>query len=248
VDKYKEHRKRPLLEHLSNFKESLLNKGTTVKHACLVYNRAKAVVEGCKFAYLSDVSASRVQRHLAELRRGGLSIRSSNFYLQAVKQFSRWLVADNRAGENPLAYLTGQNPKTDVRHARRALTLDEINRLIRAAAKGNVHSGMTGRERAMLYGLAISTGLRASELASLMWSSLKLSDSEPSVTVLAAYSKHRREDVLPLRSDTAQQFAGWRQEQETDSDAKVFCNFNPKLSFALFENVKIGEMAHSLLL
>jgi len=59
-----------------------------------------------------------------------LSIRSSNFYLQAIKQFCRWLVADNRTAENLLAYLSGQNPKTDIRHARRALSVDELNRLI----------------------------------------------------------------------------------------------------------------------
>jgi len=92
-------------------KASLVNKGTTEKHACLVYNRAKAVIESCKFAHIADIAASKVQRYLAERRRDGLSIRSSNFYLQSVRQLCRWLVADNRTAENPLAYLKGQNPK-----------------------------------------------------------------------------------------------------------------------------------------
>jgi len=163
IDRYKEHRKRPLVEHLNDFKASLVNKGTTEKHACLVYNRAKAVIENCKFIYIADISASKVQRYLAERRRDGLSIRSSNFYLQAVKQFCRWLVADNRTAENVLAYLQGLNPKTDIRHARRALSVDELDRLIRTTAKGQKHSNMTGKERTMLYTLAVSTGLRAGE-------------------------------------------------------------------------------------
>jgi site-specific recombinase XerD len=166
IDKYKEHRKKPLSEHLVDFKASLTNKGTTEKHACLVYNRAKAVIENCSFAYIGNISASRVQRYLAERRGQGLSIRSSNFYLQAIKQFCRWLVADNRTAENPLAYLAGQNPKTDIRHARRALSIDELDRLITSTLKGQEHSSMTGKERVMLYTLAVTTGLRAGELAS----------------------------------------------------------------------------------
>jgi len=225
VDKYKEHHKKPLAEHIKDFKASLVNKGTTEKHACLVHNRAKAVIENCKFVFIADISASRVQRYLAERRREGLSIRSSNFYLQAAKQFCRWLVADGRAPDNPLAHLSGQNPKTDVRHARRALTADELERLIKATANGQTHSKMSGKERAMLYTLAVSTGLRAGELASLTWQSFNLSGSEPSVTVLAAYSKHRRDDTLPLRLDIAQLLAAWKTEQESDEQAKVFGAF-----------------------
>lgn len=145
IDKYKQHRKRPLMEHLADFKASLVNKGTTEKHACLVYNRARAIVESCGFVLFCDISASKVQRYLAERRRNGLSIRSSNFYLQAAKQFCRWLVADNRTAENPLAYLAGQNPKTDIRHARRALSTDELDRLIKSTVKGQRHSGMTAK-------------------------------------------------------------------------------------------------------
>jgi integrase len=183
------------------------------------------VIENCSFAYIADISASKVQRYLAERRRQGLSIRSSNFYLQAIKQFCRWLVADNRTAESSLAYLTGQNPKTDIRHARRALSVDELDRLITSTLKGQKHSNMTGKERAMLYILAVSTGLRAGELASLTWQSFNLNNSTPSVTVLAAYSKHRRDDVQPLRLDIAQQLAHWKAEQGIDEQSKVFGNF-----------------------
>jgi integrase len=231
IDKYKEHRKRPLAEHLDDFKTGLLNKGTTQKHACLVYNRAKAVIENGGFIFVSDISASKVQIYLGGRRREGLSIRSSNFYLQAVKQFSRWLVADNRTAENPLAYLAGQNPKTDIRHARRALSIDELDRLITSTLKGQEHSNMSGKERAILYTLAVNTGLRASELASLTWQSFNLESPKPSVTVLAAYSKHRRDDILPLRSDIAQQLKTYRQ---TQTGEKVFANFRPNKAANMF--------------
>ena len=60
---------------------------------------------------------------------------------------------------------------------------------------------MTGPQRAMLYHLAIETGLRRKELASLTTSSFDWKAC--SVTVQAAYSKRRRLDVLPLRQKTA---------------------------------------------
>ena len=99
-DNYKEHRKKPLSQHLSDFRASLTNKGTTEKQAQQVYNRAAAILKGCGFVYMADIQASRIQRFLAERRKGGLGIRSSNFYLQAIKQFCRWLVADRRAADS----------------------------------------------------------------------------------------------------------------------------------------------------
>lgn len=45
----------------------------------------------------------------------------------------------------------------------------------------------------------LETGLRANELRTLTRASLDLDGDAPTVTVKAAYSKHRRDDVLPLR-------------------------------------------------
>lgn len=72
---------------------------------------------------------------------------------------------------------------------------------------------MSGQERANLYQLAVETGLRASELRSLIWSSFTLEPDSQSVSVLAAYSKNRRDDVLPLRASTAKMLAAWYEEQ-----------------------------------
>ena len=63
--------------------------------------------------------------------------------------------------------------------------------------------GMTGPERGLLYQLAVESGLRAGELRSLTRSSFDLDGDPPTVTVAAAYSKRRREDVLPIRPDLA---------------------------------------------
>jgi integrase len=94
---------------------------------------------------------------------------------------------------------------------------------------------MTGRERAILYILAVNTGLRASELASLTWQSFNLNSPTPSVTVLAAYSKHRRDDTLPLRKDIAEQLTAWKDELNPENQSRVFSNFRPHDAAEIFK-------------
>lgn len=222
VDKYAEHRKKPLKEHLDDFKQSLLDKGCTAKHAQMTYNRAKTVIEACNFMLISDISPSTVQRFLANKRKEGLSKKTSNYYLKATKHFFSWMESDSRMGENPLKHLNGVNVQTEIKHKRRALTTEELNKLIETTMKGPDHHGMTGKERAMLYILAINSGLRASELASLTWQSFNFDKQFPTITLRAAYSKHRREDTLPLKHEIAELFNNWQVERSEELSEEVF--------------------------
>ena len=204
---------RPLAEHLDDFRAALLARDCTQRHANLVEGRARRIVEECGFKFWSDLSASKAQAYLADLRadktdkagkvKRGISHQTSNWYLGACKQFCRWMVRDGRAVTSPVAYLEGLNVRTDRRHDRRALSIEELQWLLATTRSGPARYGMTGPERATLYRLAVESGLRAAELASLTRASFALDAKPPTVTVAAAYSKRRREDVLLLRPDTA---------------------------------------------
>ena len=61
----------------------------------------------------------------------------------------------------------------------------------------------------MLYVLAAWTGYRRQELASLTRSSFKLNTTPAKVTVTAAYSKRRRQDVIPLHPEVAARLKTW---------------------------------------
>ena len=152
-------------------------------------------------AYLDGLRADKTDRHGAVTP--GLGPTAFNHYLTAFKSFCKWMVRDGRVAENPVAYLTGLNAKTDLRRQRRALSVEELRKLLDETRRGPDRFGMTGPERAMLYRVAVETGLRRGELASLTRVSFALEGMRPTVTVQAGYSKHRREDVLPLRPDTA---------------------------------------------
>jgi integrase len=193
---------KPLSQHLDDFAGSLRAKGNTPRHITQTLSRMRMVFEGCKFHTWSDIRAERVEHYLANLRNGGLSIQTTNYYLQGIKQFCRWMVQNRRASESPVAHLKRLNVCADRRHDRTALEVDEVRRLLQATRKAPERYGMAGPERVRLYQLAIETGLRANELRSLKVSSFDFRTN--TVTVVAAYSKHRKEDTLPLRSETAE--------------------------------------------
>ena len=209
VDRYAEHRKRPLAEHVAEWKQSLFDKDTTERYVKLSVQRVESLLNGTNSAFWPDLDANRISANLAERREAGLSVESSNHYLRRVKQFAAWMVRSGRAGENPLTCLCLMNARTDRRHDRRAFAIEELCRLLDVASNGGVSYGVTGPERAILYRVAVETGLRASELRSLMVASFKLDDDPPTVTVAAAYSKHRREDILPLGSSLAADLLGY---------------------------------------
>ena len=73
--------------------------------------------------------------------------------------------------------------------------------LIEQTERGPERMELSGPDRALVYTLAVDTGLRANEIRTLTPTSLDLEATPPIVTVSAAYSKHRRDDALPLRHD-----------------------------------------------
>jgi integrase/recombinase XerD len=199
-----------LKTHLEDFKANMMLKGVSEKQVKHVHLRAKKIIEGCNFQLWTDISASKIQTYLASLRKDtdekrGISPQTYNWYLQSVKAFCKWMENEGRAPENPLKHLKGINVKVDCRHSRRALTQEEVKKLLDGTFAGDVRYGMTGYERSMLYKAALASGLRASELKTLTVDSCDLDSESPTLTVKACYSKHRREDIQPILKSFAKE-------------------------------------------
>ncbi len=187
---------KPLLRHLADFHQALLDQGRTRDYADLVKARVGHVIVGCRFKLLSDIRPSTAERYLADLRRGAaasptdgekrrraISVQTAGHYVASLKAFCNWMVRDGRAAENPLASLRKQNPAADRRHVRRALAGDEAQRLLDATRDGPSRYGIDGPERAAIYWLALETGLRLSEIGSLRRRDLDLEGDAPTVRV-----------------------------------------------------------------
>jgi integrase len=208
-DTFSDHRKTPLVAHLAAWGEVLAARGNSAEYVKLKVSRARKLLDACGFVFIGDLSASAVEAALADMRPNPrCGIQTSNHYLAAVKQFARWLVKDRRAAHNPLAHLEGGNVKLDRRHDRRDLSEEELGRLFAATRAGERVRRLSGPDRDMLYLTSVYTGLRASELASLIPESFAL-DDRPTVTVEAAYSKRRREDVIPLHPEIVTRLRPW---------------------------------------
>ena len=69
----------------------------------------------------------------------------------------------------------------------------------------------------MLFRLAVETGLRAGEIRNLTPRSFDLDALPPTVTVQAAFSKHRREDVQPLPPNLAVKLRAFVEDRPVDN-------------------------------
>lgn len=173
--------------------------------------RAKLAYEGSGRAMRIGRAALRsYQTHQAR----GIGAVTSNHYLTAIKGFTRWLCRTGVTVNDPLAFLSALNVEADLRHQRRVLPEEQFKQLLAAARRGSPFRGLAGEDRAALYTLAANSGLRASELGSLTPESFRLTGTDPMVFVAAAYSKHRREDVLPLRNDVGRFMWGYLHHRE----------------------------------
>ncbi len=200
---------RPLLEHLEDFRSALAARGNTARHTRQTLAQITRILEGCHVSNWADLEALPVEKFLASVREDrpderGMGRQTSRYYLASLRAFTKWMVENGRATADPLRTAKpAKDARADVRRARRALSIEEQRLLLVKTAAAPERHGMSGAERAWVYRVVLETGLRSSELRSLLVSSFSLVGDQPSVTLQAAYSKHRREDVLPLRRETA---------------------------------------------
>lgn len=173
--------------------------------------------------FVHQITASGVENFLVDLREEqGRSIQTSNHYLRAIKTFVRWLKRDGRLSKDPLEGVSMLNSATDRRHNRRSLSIEEFTRLYTVTRSGPPAVGLSGPDRAMLYMLAAWTGLRRGEIGSLKLHSFDLMAKSPTVTVAAAYSKHRREDVCYLHGELVDAFTAWLELRKPAPDELLF--------------------------
>ena len=207
-EKARGHRQTPLEEHLNAFQKHL--KTNSPKHVSLTMSRVRKIVTAAEMQTLDDVDVESVEDVLTEmLEEGEIGYRTYNHYVQAIDSFCNWMVPA-RIAANPLLGMRRLNAQEDVRHERRALLPQEFTSLLKSARESGVSiQCFDGETRARIYTLSYLTGLRRKEIASLTPLSFDLTSSPPTVTVLAACSKHRRKDVLPLHPELVSLLPTW---------------------------------------
>ena len=229
LDPFDAEMSKPIQVHIDDFEKHLRSKDSDPRYVDEKVKKIKRCVAASQWQNLRQICTGDVEDFLFDLRKNqGLSIQTSNHYLKALKSFALWLCRTNRMKLNPLDMIEPLNVRTDRRHDRRALTMEEFMLLLQAAETGPPAVGLTGSDRAMLYILATWTGFRRSELGSLTLRSFNLKRNTPTVSVEAAYSKHRRDDIQVLHPDIVERFLKWIEIHQPASENEILFPISKK--------------------
>jgi len=188
----------PLDTSIDSFLATLTNLST---HTRAAYQRDLQKLEVFRqrhaLASWSDLDAHQLRAFVAAEHRRGLSGRSLQRLLSAVRAFFRFLLRQGKVQHNPAELV--QAPKAP-RRLPKVLDVDQAARLMELT---DGDDELRVRDRAMLE-LMYSSGLRVSELVGLNLTDVDLRDSQVSVL-----GKGRKERLVPIGRHAARALEQW---------------------------------------
>lgn len=193
-----------------------VRRGRSRKHVDQSLKRIRRLLNGV--FRLEDMTPERIRLALARateegsaerenfdgnLPEGPLSAKTANDYRVCLSGFFSWLVKEGRWPHNPVAQVQRAKVLGRTRE-RRSLTLPQLKQLLETAP----------RERAIVYWLAATTGLRRNELKLLRWSDVNAEACV--IRVRAENAKNRREEMQPAPADCLAALLGLREKEKRD--------------------------------
>ena len=144
-----------------------------------------------------SVKASHIRQFIAQIHRQGLSGKSIQRMLSAMRSFYRFLIREGLADNNPAQVV--QAPKSEKRLPS-TLDVDQMNGLLNQA---DLNNPITCRDHAMME-LFYSSGLRLAELASLNLRDIDFADQLVYVT-----GKGNKSRVVPVGKQAINALQAW---------------------------------------
>ena len=132
-DRVANHQRSPLETHRNDWLTSIRASGRSARHIENAERLTLRVCDECGFNTLRDIESSRFESWLATKLDEGMSARTRNSYLQALSALCEWCVRNGRLTFNPLKTVSKADEKSDRRRQRRAMTEDELHRLLHVA-------------------------------------------------------------------------------------------------------------------
>lgn len=176
-----------LADHLTDFAADLRVKGRDKEYVRIIIGNITRLIEECGWMYTRNVTPDSFTSWRAKQTK---SPKTLNEYLNAANALLNWMSHHGRLIANPLKSVSKVDTRGRAVRLRRALTDDEVRRLLRVAGS-----------RKLAYMLAILTGLRRGELKALQRGDVRLNAPKPFLCVRASTTKNgKRADIL-LRDD-----------------------------------------------
>jgi len=119
------------LQHLRA--KTVRGRRVSEKHRYNVRLQLERLVEECAYSRLRDITRESMERWMNSAEESGMGARTRNTYRAAIMAFCNWCVETDRLAASPLGRLCKADAVSDRRRTRRALTEEELHRLLKAA-------------------------------------------------------------------------------------------------------------------
>lgn len=211
-------RRKPLKDHIADYKADLEATGRDEEYVYIAERRLQKLLVGLHWETLSDLEANAFTTWRAA-RAKQLAPKTLNEYLQALRAFLNWCRQQGRLDGDPLAGVRPVDGRGKERRKRRALTLDELERLFHVAenvTKDDRNHPIT--PRALVYKVTLYCQLRRADTEALKWDDVNLDVLPGYLVTRAETSKGKRDTRHPLRSDLAAELRAVRPADARPSD------------------------------
>lgn len=149
----------------------------------------------------ADFSRPDLEAWIADLRDGGLAIRSVQRLLSSVRGFYDWLARSDEAGAHPASGYQLKRVRQDLPQV---LDVDLVQQLLDAPAPADAEAARLWRRDRAILELFYSSGLRLAELAGL-----RLGDLDLQAGLVTVTGKGRKTRVLPVGRMARQAIQDW---------------------------------------
>ena len=227
----------PLEDLKEQFRTKMIAENRTITHIKITIQKLTTLFQDCKIDNLTKLRRETIQQWIAdELQRKKRSINTINGYTIAIKSFAQYLTDIGIFTSNPLKAIRQNNAELDRRKIRRAMTQNEIDRLLQTTAMGDKQNGLLSEERALLYRLLLGTGLRSTELSLLTPSQIDLERCR--LTIEATKTKNKKTDVLPLKPGLVQSLKERIAANNVQPTERIFSHNHTQLLYAFYSDLK----------
>lgn len=210
-----------LATHIIEWEASIVNAGTGADYAIQQRRRVHDVLcDRLEYQRLSQIETGAVQGAVKSMMDTEVSQQTAAHYIQALKQFGRWLYKPARRVREPLLDELVKYTVSKQARPRSAFTADEIIKLVAVTkASKEYRFTMSGPDRAMAYLLAVVTGFRRNELRSLTPGSF---NSSGTVVLAADATKNRKAAVVMLPDWVVKEVGEWLKSSMRHGGAILF--------------------------
>jgi len=143
------HAERPLSQHVEDYVQHLSRKRIRGRKVSGPYRnniraRLTRVITECGWRWLRDITRDRMEKWLEDAEAdgsgraaggGGMAAATRNEYLTSIIAFCNWAVKTDRLARSPVVGIGKADCQSDRRHVRRALSAEEVARLLDAARR-----------------------------------------------------------------------------------------------------------------